>query len=335
VSGLVLAVFLGTMVGTLGPAVNAIQSPSTSAALSNVLVGQVGVPAAAGQRVIHGLEAIPGTAVYPLYQAERPARAGSGDSIKQVQTDASWVAVSCASMRAIGALGECAPGVTQVQVSDRGLFDDNPVDQTDPIVSAASRPYAGDLKAQPLRAVLVRASSPAALERARTYLAVNAPPQTGDGTGDSPTPPRTFGETLAIRTGRALLFERITYAAVALTLIVAGCSLAVAVGGGLVERKRPFTLLRVGGTPVGALNEVVLFEAAVPLVVATVLAAAIAYGASVLAFTRLAPARAAIPLLGHDYYELMVIGLAAAFAIIGVTLPLLRRMTAPGTVRFE
>ena len=51
---------------------------------------------------------------------------------------------------------------------------------------------------------------------------------------------------------------------VTLTLIVAGCSLAVAVGGGLVDRKRPFTLLRVSGVPVSALSRVVLMEAALP-----------------------------------------------------------------------
>ena len=356
VSGLVLAVFLGTMVGTLGPAVNAIQATPASSALSNILVGQVGVPAAAGQRIIHGIEAIPGATVYPLYQLgqlEQPVPAGPGNgggkggpgdgrvavspgsNAKEAQAQANWVAVSCASMRAIAALGECAPGVRAVQVADDLLFDDNPTYQTTPIVSATSEAYNGDMTALPLQTVLVRVNSPATLERVRTYLAVNAPPQTGGGSGNSPTPPRTFGETLAIRTDRATLFEQITYAAVALTLIVAGCSLAVAVGGGLVERKRPFTLLRVGGTPVSALTGVVLLEAAVPLVVATLVAAGIAYGASVLAFTRLAPANSAIPLLGHDYYALMAIGLVAAFGIICVTLPLLRRMTAPGAVRFE
>ena len=125
------------------------------------------------------------------------------------------------------------------------------------------------------------------------------------------------------------------YAAVALTLIVAGCSLAVAVGGGLVDRKRPFTLLRVGGTPVGVLSRVVLLEAAVPLVTATVVAAGIAYGTSILAFTRLAPAGTAVPRLGPGYYALMGAGLAVAFCVIAVTLPLLRRMTSPGNVRFE
>jgi hypothetical protein len=178
-------------------------------------------------------------------------------------------------------------------------------------------------------------NGPATLERVRTYLAVNAPPQVGGGYGASPTPPRTFGETLQTRIARATTFERIMYAAVALTLIVAGCSLAVTVGGGLVDRKRPFTLLRVSGTPVSVLSRVVLLEAAVPLVAATVLAAAIAYGTSITAFLRLAPRGTAIPQLGHDYYAIMGIGLVVAFVVILVTLPLLRRMTAPATIRFE
>ena len=86
---------------------------------------------------------------------------------------------------------------------------------------------------------------------------------------------------------------------------------------------------------IGVLSGVVLLEAAVPLVAATVLAAGIAYGTSVLAFVRLAPAGTAIPQLGHDYYALMGAGLVIAFGVIAVTLPLLRRMTVPGNVRFE
>jgi hypothetical protein len=164
---------------------------------------------------------------------------------------------------------------------------------------------------------------------------VNAPPRGGGGYGSSPTPPRTFGETLQIRTARAATFEKILYAAVALTLIVAGCSLAVSVGGGLVDRKRPFTLLRVSGTPVSVLSRVVLLEAAVPLAAATVVAAAIAYGTSLLAILRLAPAGTAIPQLGRGYHTIMGIGLVIAFGVITVTLPLLRRMSAPSTVRFE
>jgi len=359
VSGLVLAVFLGTMAGLIVPAVNATEATPTAGALSNVLIGQVGLPAAAGQKLIGGISAIPGAAAFPLYELQppssssrgkvkqhpnrRPGGGPSGSAPRGPQQGkgaakayyGGSVAVSCASMRAIGALGQCAPGVQAVQASDNSLFGDNPIYNTKPIVDSASKPYTGNLTALPLQTVLVKVNGPTALERVRTYLAVHAPPQVGGGRGASPTPPRTFGEELQIRLARATTFERILYAAVALTLIVAGCSLAVSVGGGLVDRKRPFTLLRVSGTPVGVLSRVVLFEAAVPLVAATVVAAAIAYGTALLAFLRLAPVGTAIPQLGRDYYTIMGIGLVVAFGVIMLTLPLLRRMTAPSTARFE
>ena len=362
VSGLVLAVFLGTMAGLIVPAVNATEATPTAGALSNVLIGQVGLPAAAGQQLIRGISAIPGAAVYPLYEVQpgegaagrsgkarpgpnrRPGsepRNGSAPRGPQQGRGAAKayyggsVAVTCASMRAIGALGQCAPGARAVQVLDSSLFDDNPIFDTKPIVDSTSPAYTGNVMRLPLQTVLVKVNSPVTLERVRTYLAVNAPPQVGPGHGESPTPPRTFGEELQIRLARAAAFEKILYAAVALTLIVAGCSLAVAAGGGLVDRKRPFTLLRVSGTPVSVLSRVVLFEAAVPLVAATVVAAAIAYGTSVMAFLRLAPVGTAIPQLGRDYYTIMGIGLVVAFGVITLTLPLLRKMTAPSTVRFE
>jgi hypothetical protein len=365
VTGLVLAVFLGTMVGALVPAVNSTEASPTNGALSNVLLDQVGMSGPAATRLLGGLSAIGGASVYPFYTAGLPAagtggggsgpgrpagkggsgggvagngsnRSGGGVQIGPGKALAGGVTVvSCAVMRELAVLGQCAPGVAAVQTQDGSMFGDNPLYNTQPFVSASNDPYHGSLAGLPLQAVLVRVNSPATLERVRTYLAVNAPPQVAAGQGQSPTPPRTFGETLQIRTQRADTLENLVYAAVALTLIVAGCSLAVAVGGGLVDRKRPFTLLRVSGTGVGVLSAVVLLEAAVPLAAATVLAAGIAYGTSVLAFVRLAPAGTAIPQLGHDYYALMGAGLVIAFGVIAVTLPLLRRMTLPGNVRFE
>jgi hypothetical protein len=306
--------------------VNSTDQTPAAGALSNILVGRVELPAAAGQRLIGGVSAIPGAAVYPLYNLLTQAEEALGPTL---------VAVNCADLRAMPALGRCAPGVRAVQVMDNSLFDDNPRYSDKPIVDAASPAYTGNLTTLPVQTVLVTVNSPATLERVRTYLAVHAPPRVGGNPDDSPTPPRTFGETLQIRTARAATFEKILYAAVALTLIVAGCSLAVTVGGGLVDRKRPFTLLRVSGTQVGVLSRVVLLEAAVPLVAATVIAAGIAYGTSVLAVLKLVPAGTAIPQLGRDYYTIMGLGLAGAFGVITLTLPLLRTMTAPSTIRFE
>ena len=76
-------------------------------------------------------------------------------------------------------------------------------------------------------------------------------------------------------------------------------------------------------------------EAALPLAAATVIAGGIAYGTSVLAVSRLAAEGVAIPGLGHVYYETLGVGLIIALLIILLTVPLLRRMSAPGNIRFE
>jgi Na+/proline symporter len=116
---------------------------------------------------------------------------------------------------------------------------------------------------------------------------------------------------------------------------VAGCSLAVSVAGGLVDRKRPFTLLRVAGTSLGTLSRAVLLAAIIPLAAAVVAAAGIAYGMSATAVTRLAPPGTAIPALTSTYYATLGAGLAIALAVIAATLPLLGRITTPAGVRFE
>jgi hypothetical protein len=349
VTGLVLAVFLGTIVGTLVPAVNATDATPTEGALTNVLLASgLNLSPGAGAKLLSGLNAIKGADVYPIYASLATAPAagfrigggrgpggkgkgpGGGGAFQRGPS-----VMTCSALRGLAVLGQCAPGLNAVEVTDDSLYADNPRDNTAPIASASSPVYTGNLDKLSLITVLVRVDSPATLERVRTYLTVNTAPVESGGQGSAPTPPRTFGEILNIRLDRAATFEKIVWAAVALTLIVAGCSLAVAVGGGLVDRKRPFTLLRVSGTPVGVLSRVVLMEAAVPLVAATVVAAGIAYGTSILAFIRLAPTGTAVPQLGAYYYYLMGIGLVVAFGVITVTLPLLRRMTMPGNVRFE
>ena len=180
-----------------------------------------------------------------------------------------------------------------------------------------------------------RSGNAATLERARTYLAVHAPPQVSSGPGAAATPPRTFGEAVAIRSKRTQVAQRLFDLAVMLTIVVAGLSLVVSIGGGLVDRKRPFTLLRVGGTPLGTLSRVVLLEAVLPLIAAVLAAAGIAYGMSVWAVLRLAPPGMPVPGLTGTYWATMGAGIAIALAAICATLPLLGRMTTPASVRFE
>lgn len=344
VRGLVLAVFLGTIVGVLVPVIESLVANQNSAALSDVLldtfsqiepsgpsnaeITAAGLTPQAGATLVSGLSGIAGTEVFPLYslpQAANPNYQGQYIGV-----------VSCSVLRQLAALGECAPGLTAVQVSDDALvYSDNPHNSTKPIASSANQAYTGSLTALPLQAVLVRVNNAAALERARTYLAVHAPPQVSSGPGAAATPPRTYREAVAIRSKRAQVAQKLFDLAVTLTVVVAGLSLVVSIGGGLVDRKRPFTLLRVGGTPLGTLSRVVLLEAVLPLAAAVVAAAGIAYGMAVFAVLRLVPAGTPVPGLNGTYWATTGAGIAIALAAICATLPMLGRMTTPSSVRFE
>jgi hypothetical protein len=360
VSGLVLAVFLGTMVAALLPAIQATTATPSADALSNVLldgftlspvcgdsvnctgntkagygpgagsvarqrIEQNGLPPAAGAAVLAGLRQIRGAQTVPIYSLP-PTSSSTGPSGGPAAGNS---VLPCAGLRVLGAFGTCAPGLTAVQASTWSLYGDNPSFTTQPFVTshnpAASARYAGLY----LQAVLVKVDSRATLERVRTYLVTHTP------LSASGSAPRTFGEAVQVREGVATTVQRLIDIAVALTLIVAGCSLAVAAGGGVVERKRPFTLLRLSGAPTGVLYRVVLLEAVAPLVAATVIAAGVAYSMSVLTVRKLGPAGTPTPVLDHAYYLIMGAGLAGALLVLLAALPLLGRVSSPANVRFE
>ena len=76
-------------------------------------------------------------------------------------------------------------------------------------------------------------------------------------------------------TARSLIeLQDMTNVIIIASLLIAGCSLAVSVAAGMSERKRPFSLLRLG-VPIRMLRRVVALEAAAPLLVIAVLASAI------------------------------------------------------------
>jgi uncharacterized membrane protein YgcG len=399
VRGLVLAVFLGTVVAGLLPAIEAVSATPSAHALSNVLLdgftsapvcgntvncsGDTGVngpqpgatalqqrialeglPPGDAAALLRGLGAIRGATAIPIYSGPLPSSLGKskpggggkgssggggkggsggggngpggggngpggGGALKVGPGGFSGAIISCAGLRELAALGQCAPGRVAVYVQAGSLFDDNPHFSTQPIASASSPAASGNVSKLYLQALLVKVNGPATLERVRTYLVAHTP-QSASGTA-----PRTFGESVQARQGVAATVQRLVYIAVALTLVVAGCSLAVAVGGSLVERKRPFTLLRLTGTPISTLYRVVLLEAILPLVAATAIAAGVAYGISVLTVNKMAPTGTPTPVPGHAYFLTMGVGLVASLLVILASLPLLGRITGAGNIRFE
>jgi hypothetical protein len=105
------------------------------------------------------------------------------------------------------------------------------------------------------------------------------------------------------------------------------------VAGGLTDRKRPFSLLRLAGAPVGMLRRVVALESAVPLVVIALFSAGAGFLASGL-FLRSELSESLRP-PGIAYYAIVLTGLAASLGVIAATFPLLARITGPEAARNE
>jgi hypothetical protein len=387
-AGLVLAVFAGSLVACVVPAFNAAQSSGAAAQLTNVLKvplrngpGKAGLDPKTGGQLVSYLDSQTGVTVVPIYAnpaADPPPvttgpsgapgasqrgrngpvpRAHALESPANPASGPSDSVVSCPAIRALPALGSCAPGVAAVQASVGELLTtDNPIffNKDLPAVSHSSTPATERLAGLDVSALLVKTNSPDTLERVRTYLTdfeaastETAPSHFKGGGGLSEwqmgtIEPETFGEVAQIRNNDDKNIERVVLAIVALILIVAGCSLAVSVAGSLLDRKRPFTLLRLSGTPLKTLTRVVLLESIVPLVGATVVAAGVAIAIaepplrSVFAAnlgTHQNFASAAHPNLG--YYITMLGGLALSALVVLATMPLLNRITQPENARFE
>jgi hypothetical protein len=105
------------------------------------------------------------------------------------------------------------------------------------------------------------------------------------------------------------------------------------VAAGLSDRKRPFSLLRLTGTPLGVLRRVVALESTVPLLAV----AAVSVGAGFLAAQLFLRAQLGYSLRppGAGYYLAVLAGLAGALGIIASTFPLLTRITGPEVARNE
>lgn len=345
VSGLVLAVFVGTFLAGAVPAALAAQQTPTDSALSDVLRvpalgpiaptdpnSPIGLSPQAGATLVSQLSALSGVSVLPVYSAPSVHTPQSGKLFAPPPT-----VVSCQDLLRIPALGQCAPGETAVDADTSSLFyTDNiaSLNKDLPIVTADSPVASQDLTTLNLGGVLVKVDNAATLEKVRTFLAVTYPDVSGGGIDSAP---QTIGEVAQVRGALYIEAGNIVLLIVALTLLVAGCSLAIAMGGGTVERKRPFTLLRISGAAAETLRRVVLLESIIPLLGATVVAAITGFAAAVPVGLALTPkgTPSAVEFPDHTYYLTMGAGLLLSLAVIVMTLPLLNRVTMPANARFE
>ncbi len=128
-------------------------------------------------------------------------------------------------------------------------------------------------------------------------------------------------------------FGRVVHLGVIGTLLLAGCSLAVAVTTWILERRRQFALLRSAGMPVSGLRTLVLLQSAVPLVCVATFSAALGIGVTQ-AILHLVRA-SAVPLPDVSLALVLAGSMLGALLVVGLMLPSIERLTRPDGVRLE
>jgi hypothetical protein len=233
--------------------------------------------------------------------------------------------VSCAQLTGTPALGHCPPGADTVTITpDFGgaIIDRSSMTDT---TWPASDVSIAQLQRLPIDVIVVGTNrSTAAVEQARTVLDLTYP---------SRYPPQTLSEYQANNSKLTNSYRQLANVVILTSLPIAGCGLAVSIAGGLAERKRPFSLLRLTGTPVAILRRVITLEAAAPLLITAVVSIAAGLLAAHL-FLR-AQLHETLQPPGVQYYLIAVAGILASLAITASTLPLLKRITGPDVARNE
>ncbi|MFI6781304.1 FtsX-like permease family protein [Micromonospora sp. NPDC050276] len=313
ISGIMLALFvtsvavgvITTIVGNRGPAPTGSTDAGTVTTVFDEKVPSVPDTLVAELRAISGVRSA--TAI-----RENP-----------VMTDSGEVGViACTDLPS--AYGRCAGGASVIEVP-LGLSRWRESASPATVWPAASLTLDA-LQRLPVGAMVVGTDgSSAAIERVRTVLEIAyptfwvGPNVPGDFESD-------FADTLRG-------WEQLANVVIVASLALGGCSLAVSVIGGLTERRRPFSLLRLSGAPVRVLRRVVALESAVPMLAV----AAVAIGMGLLAAHLFLRAQMDYTLVAPEprFYAIVVVGLAACLGVIASTLPLLERITGPETARSE
>ena len=338
VSGLVLALFIFTVAATLLATQNT-EPPfvADGAAANNTLIDQFSniTQVSSGQQFTVGSAPPPSAAVLTRLrqisgvQAIVEFRADPGLTITssrlQIQ-DFPAAVVSCAQLASTPGLGRCPAGAAAVKVP-ASLTNIGGGNLAGFIWPAADIP-ARRLDTLPLGSLDVATNgSQPAIEQARTILE-NAYP-----TGTGSPPPQTVGETNAASNAADNAYQQLADVVILTSLTIAGCTLATGVAGGLADRKRPFSLLRLTGARLGMLRRVIVLESAVPLLAVAAVAIGTGFGASAMYATTVMGLSLVAP--GAAYYVLTAAGIVLALALIVATFPLLRRITGPETARTE
>jgi hypothetical protein len=334
VSGLIIALFVTSVsVGVITTMLSYQNTSTGSTADATLLLRLAGgggprvlagtEPAPAAPTVtaasLAGLRSIPGVLGVSAVHADPDL---AGGPIAGPMT----VLVSCADLAATPAIGRCPAGADVARVTSelavKGIARRGRSSLEATVWPAADVALPA-LQALPVDGIVLQSNgSKATIERARTALAVSWPGQ---------QPANTLSEINADSLRVIVELQQLTDVVMIVSLVVAGCSLAVTVTAGVNDRKRPFSLLRLTGAPLRVLRRVVGLEAAVPLCAISVVSAAAGLGAAGLFLRSQLGESLRAP--GPAYYVLVVAGLVASLGIIASTLPLIGRITGPEVAR--
>jgi hypothetical protein len=338
ISGLVIALFVASaVVGGLSSIAYASSTGGGSAGRDTLAdpfctFSTTNCPASAqvpsvSDQVLAQLRATPGVRFVTIVHQGSPRTPGgiSYGNSSNTPRNASFGIVACNQLARTPAIGECAPGESVASV---GYFLSSLLGHN-AHASTTVWPPAGMSVSKaarlPVDAVVIATNgSSGSVERARTALERAFPLQRTPVAIDAFDP-----STARILT----MIQDMTDVIIVASLIIASCSLAVSIAAGLGERKRPFSLLRLTGVPIGVLRRIVALESALPLFL--VAAVSIVVGLVSAALYLHSQVGIAFRTPGIAYWGTVVGGLAASLAIIASTFPLLNRMTGPEVARNE
>ena len=337
ISGLVIALFIASaLIGALSSISVASSAGGRSTAGSDTLADPFcsfstsNCPASANvasvsPQVLAALRSTPGVRSVTLVHRNPQGvlRFSFGPSRAPLRN--SFGVVACDQLVKTPAIGRCAPGAA---TADIGYFLSNVLghnSHASTTVWPSAHMSLASAARLPVDAVVVATDgSSGSIERARTALELAFPFQ------GTPVAVDAFDPS----TARLLtMIQDMTDVMIVASLIIAACSLAVNIASGLGERKRPFSLLRLTGVPLGVLRRIVALESALPLFI--VAAVSIVVGLVAAALFLHSQVGIAFRIPGFAYWVTVLGGLCASLAIIAATFPLLNKMTGPEVARNE
>lgn len=329
VSGAVVGTFVAAMFLTLVPAVQTGIDPAASSGLARDAAIGYADDADEAQAALRALAAVAGLTTTPVRVG---FLTGSAEQV--------WIGDCAAIARLTGndpAL--CGPGRILVTPATRdaagiefGFGTALPV-RGDRVAALAPGGFDRPAMVVPLDSLdgpvpadlghlLGVSGPPDAIEQARTALVTAGLP--------------VLLSTPILRTGAAsegsVKFERVLLAAMFGTFVVAGCSAAVAAATGLLERRRSFALLRLGGTPLGVLRRSTVLELALPLVATSLASASLG-----VLTARLIGLGGGVdqPVPWTTLGGPLAVGVSIALLLGCLALPLVRRVTGGEATRIE